>query len=223
MNRKRHTLLEITDQGRKWAFEQVKKSGTSENLVEIETLLIKGYENKKIPGIMRRDDTIGIKGAIPVGFASPSLYDGNRLRVPAYVQEEEITKQITPYEVLDYKIITRNKSLQVLTVIKEIAVSLNIKLGIWGSLGLEIYTSLPYSHDYSDIDLLMEFQDYAKTRVFYSALQELATENDCKIDLEMDLPDGYGIKVAELFTKTEEVLAKGINDVIFISKSTLFK
>jgi len=225
MFKKRHTLVEMTDKGREWSFEQIKKSGEYENLEQISRLVLLSIDGIKIPGIMRRDENeeaaSQLLGAVPVGFASPLLYKGSRLRIPAYVQKSEITRLITPFEVLRKDFAPRNKCLKVLQEIIKTAQDLDIRLGVWGSVGLEIYTTLPYSHDYSDIDLLMETKGCRKTKEFFDTIQEKAKQKACKIDLEMELPNGYGIKVAELFTASDDVLGKGINDVIFISKQTL--
>ncbi|MEW6624864.1 MAG: malonate decarboxylase holo-[acyl-carrier-protein] synthase [Bacillota bacterium] len=219
---KRHNFVEITDIGRMMAFEYLKAS-YADNLEEVEKLIVSGYDSIKIPGIMRRHEGIAVADRIPVGFSSPYLYLGRRLRIPAFIPEKEIIKIISPYDIAGCDFAIRTKPLQALQELLNAAHNMGITVGIWGSAGLEVYTKLPYTHDKSDLDILMAASDYVAIKEFYEVLKCLGSKHNCTIDLELDLPCGYGVKTAELFIQTQHILAKGIFDVKLIEKSQLIE
>jgi len=222
MEYKRHYLLEITENGREFAFERLKESITYlDNLEQIRKLVVEGYGSTKVPGIIRREENEGIKGTIPVGFSSPYLDEGRRLRIPAFIPEKEIIKIITPYEVIEHSWSPRTKCLQALEEVKILAHDMGIKLGVWGSTGLEVYTAVPYTHDDSDLDLLICVNDFNILESFYQSINQVGRKYATKIDLELDLPTGYGVKAAEIFMETEEVLGKSVSDVKLISRKTV--
>lgn len=220
---RRHSLLAITDKGRKLAFEQVKATVSLKNPKLVQELIVEGYEGIKVPGIMRREEQEVVKGAIAAGFSSPFRYENGRLRIPAFIPEKEIVRVITPYEVVEQECIYRTSCLQALKQIKEVAQDMTIKIGIWGSCALEVYTGLPYTDDQSDLDLLIGINEFSTIEKFYHSLTTISKKYGCKIDMELDLPIGYGVKVAELFMYTEDVLGKSINDVKLIPKKTILK
>jgi len=224
MDFKRHNLVEITDRGREWAFWQIQKSKAYNNhqIEQVRELIVEGIQSRKIPGIIRRNEELPIERMIPVGFASPCLNNERRLRIPAFVPEEEIVKIITPYEVINMKNTGRTECLLALDNCKKIAAENGIRLGVWGSACLEIYTGLPYTHPCSDLDLLVGPASYSNIKNFYLALESLRSRYACKIDPELDLPSGYGVKVMELFLETEDVLGKGLVDVKLIPKQEIW-
>lgn len=223
MKIKRHNLVEVSEAGRLWAYQQVKESGrySHEALTTVRGILVEGFENRQIPGVMRREEGRTIDGAIPVGFASPFLPEGQRLRVAAFVPQQEIRAIITPYEVLNWANSRRNGCLQALEECKEAAQELGVSLGVWGSAGLELFTGLTYTHNRSDLDLLMTVSSYPSIERFYSRLVGVGNRFGCRIDLELDLPNGYGVKAAELFMQTKDVLGKGISDVGLFPKEEI--
>ena len=85
-------------------------------------------------------------GTVAVGFSSPQRYGKgqSRLRVPAFVPREEITKITSSYQVLMLPISGRTPCLNALQEAKELAAELNIELGAWVP-PIEVYTGLPYT------------------------------------------------------------------------------
>ena len=218
---KRHNLLEITNMGRNKIFQQLKAFKQQYDFDLIRELIVEGYDGIKVPGIIRREENTIIKGTIPVGFSSPFRYQDNRLRIPGFVPKEEIVKAVSPYEVIKKEFVFRTKCLQALKEIVQLADEFKICLGVWGSSGLEIYSGLPYTDDNSDLDLLINPCEYGKLKEFYSDLKKIGEEYKCGIDPELNLPNGYGVKVAELFMNTEDILGKSINDVKLIPKKSI--
>lgn len=231
MEIKRHYLVEITDKGRAWAYENLDRKVESRAENEIKSLIVEGYQGRKIPGIMRRDEENAAKGTVAIGFASPWLYEMRRMRVAAYVQKEEILQIITPYELLKVAvgraaenpgIMVRTKCLRALRRVAILAAEMGLKLGVWGSAALELATELPYTHDHSDLDLLMDSAPLEKTKDFLVKAQNITREEGCKLDLELDVLNGYGIKAVELFMQTDDVLGKSIDEVKLIPKRELW-
>ncbi len=224
MKYKRHDLIEITEKGRQFAYEQLIESmGYSEHLKEVKKIVVGDDGVAKIPGIIRREENQNIAGKIPIGFSSPDLYEGRRLRIPAFVSEKEVVKIISPYALVEYSLSKRTKVVEALNEIKLISIEMGIELGVWGSTALEVYTSLPYTNANSDLDLLMKLKDLDTIKYFRKNICLVGKRYDTKIDLEIDLPNGYGIKATELFMETETVLGKGLFDVKLIPKKDIIK
>lgn len=224
MEFKRHNLVEITRQGREWALEQISRSGNlTGNCGLAKKLIVEGINSIQIPGIIRREENEKIAGSISVGFASPYLLDGNRLRIPAFVPLNEITCIITPYEVIKHKFICRTICLQALAAcIKEFE-KIDAKLGVWGSAGLEVCTGLPYTHSQSDLDLLITVGEQGCIREINECLGSIEKTYGCRIDAELDLPMEYGVKLKEMFLGTAEVLGKGLTDIKMFSRESIIK
>lgn len=218
---KRHDLLDITDKGRWWASEYLSSTGRVENLQQVVKLITEGHDGVKVPGIVRREDYEDIQGAIPVGFSSPFLVDGRRIRIPTFVPPEEVVRTNSPYQVLEGDFASRTASLKALSEMKRAASGLGIKLGAWGSAGLEIHTGLPYTHAASDLDLLIGVAELHRILTFVEDALAMGQRYRCRVDIELDLPSGYGINVLELLKGTDLILAKGLNGVELIHRSTV--
>lgn len=216
----RHYLVEITNQGRLDAYQNLGSDYTSARSKLIEALIM----NERIPGILRRaEEGYRKQGTVAVGFSSPQRYGKgqSRLRVPAFVPREEITKITSSYQVLMLPISGRTPCLNALQEAKELAAELNIELGAWGSAGLEVYTGLPYTDHNSDLDLLVRGQNLQAIEQFYFSLKQLGEKYNCRLDPELDLPNGYGVKLSEFFMHTTELLGKSMKGVGLIPKQVI--
>lgn len=217
----RHSLLAITNEGRERAFKQVERSYLLKNSGLVRKLIVEGYEGVKVPGIIRRAEEGKVAGKIAVGFSSPMRYKNSRLRIPAFISERELIRVITPYEVMRQSGSHRTKCLKALQQVKAVAQDMKIKVGIWGSCALEVCTGLPYTDEESDLDLLIGANHLSKIEEFYKALEDIGKRWECKIDLELNLPIGYDVKVAELFRFTEDVLGKNRDEVRLIPRENI--
>lgn len=217
----RHDLLEISDEGRQAAFDLVSRNAGQEHLDLIRQIIVGEEGIARIPGIARREDDNQIPGLIPVGFASPGHIDGNRLRVAAFVPPESVQAQITPYHILNRPFIRRTPCLKALAAIAVVAGELKLEMGVWGSAALEIFTGLTYTHENSDLDLLLKLAPLEVMQAFLEKAVGTAGHYGCRADVEVSLPSGYGVKLQELVADTHTVLAKGLNDVVLLEKKDL--
>jgi phosphoribosyl-dephospho-CoA transferase len=223
MDLKRHALIEISHQGRKKAFEWLKNTISSDVQREIiYQLMVSGYNEKIIPSIVRRQVKTHHTGTLAVGFSSPFQVDGNRLRIPAFVPMDEIVDVKTPYAILARDFFERTTVLKVLAEIRNIADMHHVTMGVWGSASLEIVTGLPYTHKDSDLDLIIRNGDLNKIEMVYSLIKGLGDKFNIKVDMELELKE-CEIRIAELFTNTESLLGKSIDDVRLYSRKDVLK
>jgi phosphoribosyl-dephospho-CoA transferase len=213
----------MSDQGRQSAFERVAPSLPLYEIELVKQLITGTLAGVKIPGIVRREDGKQIPDTIPVGFSSPSRIAGNRLRIAGFVPASEVIQLVSPFTVIDRGFDPRTPCLKALVEIRSVAGELGIKLGVWGSAALEIYTGLQYMDEASDLDLLIGMTRLDTIQTFTDRISEITRKFHCKVDLELDLFSGYGVKVAELFMHTDTVLAKGLNNVILLPKQDILK
>lgn len=223
MKLKRHYLVDLSEEGRVNALKSTLQYFSNASSEEIKELIIDGFNTVKLPGIVRREERRDLvqEDQIAVGFSSPYKKEGNRLRIPAYVSCKDINRIISPYDLLTYEFSTRNKPMQALYAVKVYSLAKNIHLGFWGSTGLEVFTGLPYTDENSDLDLLVKLHDYHEFQGIYEQIQREVAQFGVKVDLEVDLPNGYGVKAAELLMDTENILAKSIEDVKLLTKSEI--
>ena len=80
---------------------------------------------------------------------------------------------------------------------------------------------LPYTDDNSDIDLIVKPAGYNRLLQFYRAAQ--ACCDDINMDFELDLPNGYGVKLAEMFMETQTVLGKSLEDVSLLNRKDIMQ
>lgn len=203
------------------AFDTVAPSLAMHQKELVKQLIVGTLGQVKIPGIVRREDGKQIPDAIPVGFSSPFRIDGNRLRIAGFVQKKEVIQVVSPFEVIGQDFAPRTPCLKALVEILPLAAELKLKLGVWGSAALEIFTGLKYTDEVSDLDLLVGMNGIDRIRTFSDKLSEVAKEFHCNLDAELDLDVGYGVKVSELFMDSEMVLAKGLHEVIFLPRRAI--
>lgn len=213
---KRHDLVYLTTEGRRQALKQIAYRYSGDELALVQQLFT-GSVN--VPGIIRRDDSDN--DGIALGFVPCARIDGQRLRLGTFTNKDFIYKAQTPYDVLSESIIERTKCIQAAAYVKKLAANYCLEAGVLGSAALEIVTGLPYTDDASDLDILLKPASYDKLYGFYKkARQVLAGIN---MDFELDLPNGYGVKLAEIFMETQTVLGKSLNDVNLLAKADVLK
>lgn len=178
----------------------------------------------KIPGIVRRDEKEVTDGEnyynqeekVFVGFVHPVTENGRRLRFGSSIQGNKINKLITPYEVSKFEFDDRTPSLKALAEIKQ-----NYNLGVWGSASLEIVTEYQYTHDMSDLDLIVKKYQPEALIELLSTCNELESLLGIKIDVEINLKNGYGINLKEYASESDTLLGKGLRDVVLIKRKSI--
>jgi phosphoribosyl-dephospho-CoA transferase len=221
MDLKRHTLLDITDHGRDAILAELAGCGPESDMLRerYAQILLPKAAGARVPAIARREEGPLRPGFIPVGFSAPMIGREGRLRVAAFVREEDITRTTSPYELL--VLLTappRNVCNRALASARVQAQALGLAIGVWGSAALELYTGLPCTHQDSDLDLLVAA---APREILYSFLYEIASIEahlGLRIDVELELANGYGVHLKELFGRGLTVLGKSINDVVLLPR-----
>ena len=111
--------------------------------------------------------------------------------------------------------------MQIVRQLYELAYVFDLQIGVLGSAALELITGLPYTDENSDIDLIVKPAGYNRLLQFYRAAQ--ACCNEIKMDFELDLPNGYGVKLAEIFMETQTVLGKSLEDVSLLNRKDVMQ
>jgi phosphoribosyl-dephospho-CoA transferase len=172
-----------------------------------------------VPGVVRREEGELRPGYIPIGFSSPMPGTQGRLRIAAFVRKKDVVRVTSPYDLLSLtKTPPRNACNTALALAKSQARALGLVLGVWGSAALEIYTGLPCTHQNSDLDLLVKAAPREPLSRFLLKVASIEEHLDLRIDVEIDLPDGYGVNLKELFGQARTVLGKSLNDVAMLSR-----
>ena len=218
---KRHTLLDIRDDGR----ERILAELTGDVLHDVlhrkkyEQVLLAQQTGPRIPAIVRRDEELLAHGMIPVGFSSPCYGSEGRLRIAAFARAEEIARVTTPYDLLAREISPpRNSCTTALRFCRESARVLGLVLGVWGSVALELYTGMQYTHDGSDLDLLVAAAPREILAAFLLKITAIENHFDLRIDAEVDLASGYGVHLKELFGSGRTILGKSQTDVVLLPR-----
>lgn len=216
---KRHNFIYLTDAGRKKVFQKLSGDYKNPELEMAEEIF---YGPVNIPGFARRSDIrkdIFSKDDIPLGFVHYRRISGNRLRLGTYASRELIMQVKTPYDVLlegaaDVNI--RNICMEAAVKIYFLSKKYGINAGVLGSAGLEIATGLYYTDEASDLDFLIQPAPLKILKAFYDEAR--AFYPDINMDFEVDFPNGYGVKLAELFMDTKTVLGKSIDNISLLSR-----
>jgi phosphoribosyl-dephospho-CoA transferase len=221
MDLKRHTLLDITDQGREFILAEL--AGSEPESIRLREkyaqILLPQAAGARVPGIARREEGNPRPGLIPVGFSAPLSGNEGRLRLAAFVRQEDVSRSTSPYELL--MLITappRNACYRALALAREQARVLGLVIGVWGSAALELYTGLPCTHDDSDLDLLVAAAPREVLSCFLQKIVSIETHLGLRIDVELDLANGYGVHLKELFGRRHTVLGKSLNDVALLPR-----
>lgn len=215
---KRHNLVFLTEAGRKSVLQRVtQEMQNKEALKAAEEIFCAAAA---IPGIVRRDDT-GADCGIAIGFVHYRRRDGNRVRIATYAKDKEIDRIVSVYDLTACLNQRRTECMRIIDAITALADDNDLQIGILGSAGMELATGLPYTDECSDIDILLKPAPYSVLQQFYTKAKLLSPQ--INMDFELELPNGYGIKLAELFMDTSTVLGKSIKDVDLLNKKEIMQ
>lgn len=222
MEIKRHTLVYVSEEGRQrivkeWPETPFRGPGRA---VVARILLCRRF----FPGVARREESSPREGMLPVGFSSPNVGPEGRVRIPAFVWPDEIEKFITPYELLQNSTLQRNTpALKALAAMQAEALAMEVPLGVWGSVAMEIATGLPFTHQESDLDLLIRPVPLDALCSFYQAMLLVEEHSRIRIDAELDLSSGFGVSLKELLmpTAAKTVLGKSMQAVDLLKKADI--
>lgn len=221
---KRHTLVDISDAGRKslLATMLAEESARRISFRQVSELLLPEFAGARIPGIVRRADVALPAGAVAVGFSSPCAGPDGRLRLAATIDVANIVDVMSPYALMAMPISGRTRSLRTLQAAGELSGRLGLRLGVWGSAALEVCTGLPYTHQASDLDLLVAPAPLEVLTCFLKEMYKLEQQCALRIDIELDLSDGYGVQLKELMGSGRIILGKSLVDVALLSREHIW-
>lgn len=224
MNLKRHTLLDITDSGREEILADLARNGPESDMLreKYAQVLLPEVAGARVPGVVRREEAALRPGYLPVGFSSPMTGAQGRLRISAFVQQKDIVRITSPYDILSVVLTPpRNACNTALALARSQAQTLDLVLGVWGSAALELYTGLPCTHSDSDLDLLVAAAPQESLYRFLLKIESIEEHLGLRIDVEIDLPNGYGVNLKELFGQGRTVLGKSLADVAMLSREQI--
>lgn len=178
-------------------------------------------KNNNIPGIVKRQDEKR-EGYIQLGYSYAQKKNGVRARSVKLEKISCVEKIITPSEVLEIYV-ENIKPIKILDEIIKISKKNDVKIGLFGSLALEIVTGQKYFVEGSDIDLIVYDKSKDKLKKFYSEIINLEKDYLINIDIELEIDDCYSCKLKEFLSEQKTVLVKGISDVKLINKATIWK
>lgn len=219
----RHDLVELTAQGRAKALASLQNTSGS-GAVRLRHM-IAGDDGTPLPGIIRRAANL-LHNEIAIGFSSPFRINGERCRVTAVIDRSTIQCLISPYTLFSKlkatKKTARTPALQTLCSIKRTLANDNMMLGVWGSAALELYTGRRYTHDRSDLDLLLRGCSPSDIHRLTTAIDTIAASNGLsRVDIEVILPDNSAINAREYLTNAPTLLVKTQTSVGISERSVI--
>lgn len=216
---KRHDLVFVSAAGKRKIWNELAAHYNGEVLRMVEEVLCGTVD---VPGFVRRSEER--PGKIALGFVHHRRLNDNRLRIAAFAEPQDVVIAMSPYEVMQRRAFAfdaPNLCVETLLKLYSLAAEYDLQIGALGSAALELATDLPYTDDESDIDLLIKPAAYEKLLDFYRTAQE--NFGQIKLDFELDLPNGYGVKLAEIFMDTKTVLGKSLDDVNLLYRTDIMK
>lgn len=216
---KRHDLVFVSSAGKNKIWQELSGNYTGEARHMLQDVL---HGAAYIPGFVRRSEER--PADIALGFVHHQRLQGNRLRIGAFAAMQDVVMVMSPYEIMQRRVFaadTPNQCMETLLKLYGLAAEYDLQIGALGSAALELATDLPYTDDASDVDLLIKPAAYEQLLDFYRTAQE--NFGHVKLDFELELPNGYGVKLAEIFTDTRTVLGKSLDDVNLLYRADIMK
>lgn len=225
---KRHTLIWLTDSARQYAADHITSQSWPDPKCHRTALLMKTLIcNHAIPGIICRqptdDETNRFHTITLAGFSHWIQEGGCRLRAAAEFPAKAIWKSCTPFDLCEPG--HRDQlcsAYPLLEAIFSAADRYHIKPGLFGSTALEWITGYPYRNQNSDLDLCLKPMPGCDLESFGHILSQLETQYNTRLDAEVEVAEGYGVKLKELLSATKTVLGKGLYDVTLFERKTVF-
>ncbi len=223
MNLKRHTLIDVSDKGRASILADLTGSGIDGAALreKYARVLLPERAGARIPGIVRREEESPRPGCVPVGFCEPIPCGESRLRIAAFARMEDVVRVISPYELVSLPISQRTASIAALSVAKRHADGLGLVLGVWGSAAMELYTGLPCTHEDSDLDLLVAAASLKQLSHFMDEIKHLEKHFALRVDVEVELRNGYGVHLKELLGHGYAAIGKSVHGVALFPREQL--
>jgi len=215
----RHDLVFISQTGKDKIWKELSDKYQGEELSMVRDVFL---GDNDIPGFVRRSEERPEEVAL--GFVHPQRINGNRIRIAAFTGAEDVEIIMTPYEVLQRKVFTvkgATRCIETIIALYALADEFDLQIGVLGSAALELATGLPYTDEASDVDILLKPAPYNRLLDFYRTAKE--NFSDIPLDFELDLPNGYGVKLAEVFMDTKTLLGKSLDNVSILYRKDIMQ
>lgn len=248
---KRHTLVWLTDDGRRYAADHIHTTSWNKDSQNSQHKNVDLWKQQLVcdplvPGIICRQpsgisclSSSGISDSSPAetdrnhqypqhsdtflaGFSYWKYDNGSRLRMTAEIYKESVRKTCSPVDLCAPD--KRDRlctAYPLLSPIFAAADKCHIKPGLFGSTALEWVTGYPYRNQNSDLDLYLLPLPGCDLQGFGHSLSLLEAQSGVRLDAEIELTGGYGVKLKELLSPSKTVLGKGLYDVVLFEKSTI--
>jgi len=214
---KRHDLVWLSDAGKDYALRNIQSCVPPVSDREKNDLI---FSSVPIPAIVRRQETAE-GGPLCVGFSSPRIIDGMRLRIGSRVPLDYITERKTPFDVAKYEK-SHLPHCEILQALIDAGKERNVEVGCFGSIAMQIVTKLVYCQEKSDLDIYLRLHGSRQDmEQFFSQLLEFERQFGVTTDPEIEFGD-YGVKLKEIFTPGKTMLGKGLYDVTLLDKSSFW-
>ncbi|WP_434310294.1 malonate decarboxylase holo-[acyl-carrier-protein] synthase [Hominifimenecus sp. rT4P-3] len=204
----RHDFVYADLSGRLYAFGYSKGECPKTWLPHLEELILERPAGSPVPAIVRRQEKPE-EGNLQVGFSSWLFHQGSRFRVPTALPLTTVERVLTPYEILKMEARWPAALTSVLAEVRKQEERYQVAVGLTGAAAMELLTRKPYLHEGSDVDLIVDQKENGDLEGFFSACVFLSRQFDRPLDLELQLPDIGGVKLAEWLSDQKTVLVKG--------------
>lgn len=207
----RHTLLFLTPEGRRRAWE------SRERPQEGDEALWAAYP--EVPAILAAQTGDVPQGWLRVGFSYPVREGGARRRMAAWVPAGTVAETASPWDVMGRRPRLPEAVGDLLSRLEASAEGLGLDLGLFGSAQMEAVTGFSYLHHGSDLDIIIKGNSPQALLAFGAALTQAEAVLGVLADAEVRL-DGLGdAKLKELLSGRKTVLVKALQGPAVISRS----
>jgi phosphoribosyl-dephospho-CoA transferase len=190
-------------------------------LPEIEARVHRTFAAKAVPGIV-----CAPKGPLPndyvqLGVSFPFRHDGVRVRASFALPPKRIGKAHSPYDVAGRLRPAQFEAASALLALRTLCDDYGIVVGLFGSAALQVLTGLDYLEPSSDVDAVVRPRNCATLRCLHAGLKDLREVHRRKFDVEVTLPNGFGIKLDELMSSSATILGRGIDGVHLLDRAAV--
>ena len=174
-----------------------------------------------LPGIVRRG--AHTTEEVPLGFSFPLRWLGQRLRLAVNVPVRAIVRYSTPEQTARLPLSNRTTATRAFNRLRESGCWQELRMGVWGSVALEMVTPWQWTDNHSDLDIQIMPESLSSIAQCLETLRHIEHHYQLRIDGEILLSNGYAINIKEWFSGSLTLLAKGENDVQLITRQDVIK
>lgn len=220
----RHTLVEI-DAERRNAVADRLAAGLlpMHRRPEIEARVRHFFLDHPVPGIVCAPKGPLPEGHVQLGVSFPFRQDDVRVRSAVSMPVDVVGRAHSPWDVATRIVPGAFAGTDELSALVRLGREHGVSVGLFGSAALQVLTGLPYLESRSDIDMVVTTRDVAGLRSFRAALADFGRRYGRTSDVEVALPSGLGVKLAELVSDVAMVIGRGIDGVRLVDRRRILE